>query len=342
MASIRKVGDKWLARVRRKGYPEQSRVFISKILAEKWARQVETEVDAGRAGQAAPGHVLMGALIDRYTEEIGAKNPFGRNKEATLKLIRSHLKNEPAGTLTAERLVRYIVKDRKIDGVTAAIDLAYLKGVLKVARALWKLGVQPSVVDETREILKHMGMASRSNERDRRPTADELERLKRWFAQRSETLTPDHLEFILDSCFRPPSEITRLRWDDLHHEDRTILIRDRKDPRRKLGNNQTVPLLGRCYEIVMRQPREPGQEVIFPVNGKSWSSLFPRACAALGIIDLQLYDLRHEAISRLVESGKYSAQGPEAADAVHPAARAGPTSLSPQCKNPRPPFGAGE
>ena len=67
-----------------------------------------------------------------------------------------------------------------------------------------------------------------------------------------------------------------------------------------------VPLLGRCMEIIDRQPRIEDEDRIFPRNGKSWSSIFPRACQALGIKDLTLYDLRHEAISRLVESGKYS------------------------------------
>jgi len=307
MASIIQVGGKWRAQVRRKGYPPKTQTFPSKVLADRWARQVESEIDAGRAGQLAPDHVTVGSLIGRYTAEIGPIRPFGRNKEAVLKL----LKDEKAGLgavkvrdLTPERIVKYITEDRGVSGVTASIDLTYLKGVLRIARALWKVGVPPGVVDDAREILKFMGLAGRSNERDRRPSLDELEKLKRWFAKRSETLTPDHIEFILDSCFRPPSELTRLRWDDLNHLDKTILIRDRKDPRKKLGNNQTVPLLGKCYEIIMRQPVE--SEYIFPVNGKSWSSLFPRACEELGIEDLQLYDLRHEAISRLVESGKYS------------------------------------
>ncbi|MFN7881661.1 MAG: site-specific integrase, partial [bacterium] len=169
--------------------------------------------------------------------------------------------------------------------------------------ALWGYPVRPGVVDEAREILKHMGLVDRSAERDRRPTADELARLRIWFA-RSKSLTPDILDFILDSGFRPPSEITGLRWEDLNEADRTIVIRDRKDPRRKLGNNQTVPLLGRCMEIIKRQTQDG--PFIFGVNGKSWSSLFPRACRDLGIENLHLYDLRHEAISRLVESGRYS------------------------------------
>lgn len=304
MASIQKVGDKWLARIRRKGYPERSQVFGTKILADKWARQVEQEIDSGKAGQLAPNHVTIGALIERYTQEIGSVKPFGRNKEHTLKLIKAELGKLSVRELTAERIVRYINEDRGVKGVTAAIDLTYLKGVLKVARSLWKVGVVPGVVEDAREMLKYMGLSERSNERDRRPTTEEIDKLRGWFAVRSKTLTVDHIDFILDSCFRPPSEITRLRWADLNRKDKTIVIQDRKDPRKKLGNHQTVPLLGRCMEIIARQPQEG--EFIFPTNGDSWSTLFPRACRELGIQGLQLYDLRHEAISRLVESGKYS------------------------------------
>lgn len=304
MASVIQVGGKWRVQIRRKGFPPRTQTFGTKILADKWGRQVEQEIDTGRAGQLAPKHVTVGALIERYELEIGAAKPFGRNKENTLKLIKAQLGKVPVSDLSAERIVKYITEDRKVAGVTAAIDLTYLKGVLKVARALWKVGVVPGVVEDAREMLKYMGMAHRSNERDRRPSSEELAKLREWFAGRSQTLTADHIDFTLDSCFRPPSEITRLRWDDLNRQDRTIVIRDRKDPRKKLGNNQTVPLLGRCMEIIDRQPKTG--EFIFPVNGKSWSSLFPRACEELGITDLQLYDLRHEAISRLVESGKYS------------------------------------
>lgn len=128
--------------------------------------------------------------------------------------------------------------------------------------------------------------------------------LRDWFTVRSETLTVDHIDFILASCFRPPSEVCGLLWADLNEADRTIVIHDRKDPRKKIGNNQTVPLINGAFEIVMRQPRSTDR--IFPVNGDSWSCLFPRACDELEIVDLRLYDLRHEAISRLVESNKYS------------------------------------
>jgi integrase len=175
--------------------------------------------------------------------------------------------------------------------------------VLRLARALWREPVQSGVVDDAREILRYMGSLDRSTERDRRPTPDEIAALRRWF-ERSASLTPDIFDFILASCFRPPSEIVRLAWADLSREDRTIVIHDRKDPRKKIGNHQTVPLLGEAFDIVVRQP-ERGP-LIFPVNGNTWSSLFPRACSDLGIEDLRLYDLRHEAISRLVETARYT------------------------------------
>lgn len=307
MASIQKVGGKWLVRVRRKGHPESSRVFSTKALAEAWAKGIEGDLESLRAGvmPMGKGHTV-GKLIEKYEEEVGAAKPFGRNKSDVLRKLKEHLADVQVAALTPARIVAYVSVDRKIKGVTAAIDLTYLKSVLKVARALWQLPVHPSVVDDARETLHHMGMLDRGMERDRRPTLDEIERIKGWLAKHSKALTPDHIDFILASGFRPPSEIIGLRWDKLNRADHTITILDRKDPKRKIGNNQVVPLLGKCMEIIDRQQTSKTSEFIFPGSDGTWSSIFPRACTALGIVDLRLYDLRHESISRLVEGGKYS------------------------------------
>jgi integrase len=305
MATFVKVGNRWRAQIRQKGHPATSKNFATKALAVQWARAMEADLDAGRARTEPPKPTTtVSELVDRYINEMSAAKPFGRNKADVLKKIKELLGPDVAGELTAERVVDYIRKDRGIRDVTATIDLTYLKGVLKIARALWREPVQPGVVDDAREILRYMGSLNRSGERDRRPTADELAGLRDWFGRHSLSLTPDVFDFILASCFRPPSEITRLRWEDLNHKDRTIIIHDRKDPRKKIGNHQTVPLLHGAYDIVMRQPQV--SEFIFPVNGHSWSTFFPRACRDLKIEDLRLYDLRHEAISRLVESNKHS------------------------------------
>ena len=45
-------------------------------------------------------------------------------------------------------------------------------------------------------------------------------------------------------------EITRLEIEDIDQQAKTVVIRDRKDPRNKQGNNQTVPLLPDAWAIV--------------------------------------------------------------------------------------------
>jgi integrase len=68
-----------------------------------------------------------------------------------------------------------------------------------------------------------------------------------------------------------------------------------------MGNHQTVPLLEDAMAIVKRQSRDG--DLIFPFKEGTFSSIFPRACKALGIDDLRFHDLRHEGASRLFEKG---------------------------------------
>jgi integrase len=305
MASIIKINDKWRAQVRQRGHKPQTRTFSTKALATQWARQIESDIDTGRATTTPVKRVVtIAALIERYAEEVGSVKPMGVNKTTVHRLIKRYLGKEDACSLTTDRLVRYVTKEREIRDVTAGLDLSYLKGVLKIAKALWREPVMPSVVDDTREVLRYMGLLNNSNERDRRPTAAELTAIRDYLEKRPTQFRPDILDFILASCFRPPSEILRLRWADLNIEDRTIVIHDRKDPRKKIGNNQTVPLLNGSFDIVMRQPQV--SEFIFPLHRAQLCNTWPEACRDLDIKDLRLYDMRHEAISRLVEANKHS------------------------------------
>src|SRR3546814_2836885 len=50
------------------------------------------------------------------------------------------------------------------------------------------------------------------------------------------------VRFALASAMRQ-EEISRIRWSDVDVEQRIVLVRDRKDPREKDGNDQWVPLL---------------------------------------------------------------------------------------------------
>jgi len=112
----------------------------------------------------------------------------------------------------------------------------------------------------------------------------------------------DLIPFAIGTAMRL-DEIINLKWADLNEVDRTIIIRDRKHPRAKKGNDQEVPLLGDTFDIVKRQPRNEKEPRIFPVTEGTVSSIFPRACKELKIVDLRFHDLRHEGVSRLFERG---------------------------------------
>ncbi|WP_020206103.1 site-specific integrase [Cupriavidus sp. WS] len=305
MASIIKIGDKWRAQIRRKGHPTITRTFDKKALAERWAQQVEIDVrNGGFADDRRLAQFTIGALITKYEEEVGKLRPIGRSKAGALDMLKRHLGETSLARWDEAAVLDYAKKRKKMGagGVTVGMEFTYLDGVLEMARSLWKLPLPPSPIASSRKNLRYLGLITKSKRRDWRPTPAEIDDICEWFRKKARQRIPmwDIIHFAIATAMRA-SEITRLRWDDIHPADRTILIRDRKDPEEKIGNDQTVPLLGEAWTIVQRQPRSG--DFIFPYNAPSFSSLFPRACNTLGIVDLRFHDLRHEGVSRLFESG---------------------------------------
>ena len=95
---------------------------------------------------------------------------------------------------------------------------------------------------DARDALKISGRVKKSRARVRRPTSDELDRLCTHFDARSALPMRDIIHFAVATAMRA-GEITRLRWADLDETKGTITIRDRKDPKDKIGNHQVVPVL---------------------------------------------------------------------------------------------------
>lgn len=307
MASVIKVGDRWRAQVRRKGFPTETRSFDVKSQAAAWAAKIEADMVAlNHHDTRIISNLTVADLIDRYNEEVGAVKPFGRNKVSVLAMLRESLGAKLVPALTVDVLMKY-VRERHAagaGGVTIGIDLSYLGSLLKTAKNLWRLPVDLSVTSAARSNLQYLGLSAKSKERERRPTAKEIQRIKDHFAAKPRQRVPmvDLIQFAVETAMRA-GEIIALKWDDLNEADRTIIIRDRKHPQEKIGNDQEVPLLGESFAIVKRQRKIEGEPRIFPVTDGTISTIFPRACKALGIDDLHFHDLRHEGVTRLFEQG---------------------------------------
>jgi integrase len=269
---------------------------------ERWRLQGPDVLTQTRR-RPIPEGFTVGKLIELYSQEC---TTGGKTKTATLKMLTNQLGNVYLRKLN-NVVLREFVEKRKAagaGGVTISADLSYLSSVLKWARHFKRLDVHAELAVDARKSLAAAKIATRSQEREREPTAEELSALyKCWAANERQRIPMQQIcEFALATAMRQ-EEICNLDFADLNIERRSIVVRDRKDPQRKQGNHQTVPLLPDAWEIVQEIMRERQSGKLFPYLASSVSTAFTRACKKLHIHDLRFHDLRHHATSQLVKSG---------------------------------------
>lgn len=303
MASIIEVKGKWRAQVRRKGHRAYTLTFDSRVAAERWARQVEVDMDRGQVRpQSITRGVRVADLIQTYRELRAQVRPISDSstEHYTLNHLEHHLGERDAMRLTPEDLSGYCSarRDEGAGPYTTNMDIGKLGTVLRYASMAKKLTL-PDVVAQARPLLTHLGLIGGGGKRERRPTEDELQRLVEYLEAQHGPLYADVVRFAVLTALRR-GEITRLRWDDVDEAKKLVLVRDRKHPRKKAGNNEWIPLLGDAWGVLQRQPRG---ELIFALHEQTISKYFRWACQALAIPDLHFHDLRHEGTSRLFEQG---------------------------------------
>ncbi|MBU6298614.1 MAG: site-specific integrase [Alphaproteobacteria bacterium] len=315
MANIRQLASgHWQVQIRLKGR-KATETFIRHDHARVWATEAEAQIDRGRApsGKRSRNAKTFGALIDLHIDdmkEVG--RPLRRSKSATLEMLQRELGALKFGDLDRERLIRFGRERAK--GGAGPVTLGQYIGAINLvfAHAAAVHGVEVSVepVEYARIALKRLGLVGKGRERDRRPTEDELKQLFTHFDSNARQLIPMSriIKFAIATAMRQ-EEICRVTWSDLNVRTRMLTIRDRKDPRAKMGNDQRIPLLAvsgyNALTLIedQRAIRSNANDRIFPYVSKSASASFTRACAELEIEDLHFHDLRHEGTSRLFEAG---------------------------------------
>lgn len=293
MASILKLGTRWRALVRRRGHKSICKTFPTKAAAVAWAQDVEAQLETGQP--AVNPQETVGGLIRKYRALREHSRPVldTSNEHYILRHLDAGLGGIKVAHLSIDDLVGWCRK-RRDEGAgpyTVNIEVSKLGTMMRYAGE----GL-PDIVGQARPKLTYFGLIGGGGKRERRPTADELERLLEALPARY----AEAVRFAVATAMRR-SEICGLLWADLDEANRLVLIRDRKHPRKKAGNNEWVPLLGAAWEIVQRQPREG--ERIFPLHPQTMSKTFKAACDRLSIPGLHFHDLRHEGTSLLFEQG---------------------------------------
>lgn len=290
MASIRKRGPyQFEARIRRKGWPTQSKTFESKADAEAWAREVESEMDRGVfRSRAEAERTTLAECLERYLQEV---TPHKKGRKAETNRIKQWLRHplamRPMAAIRGVDIAGY--RDERLAAGKSAFsvnnDLIILSHLFTVARKDWGMESLINPVSLVRRPKLPRG-------RDRRISPQEEALL----LEQADPQMQAIIIVALETGMRE-SEIAGMRRENIDIAGRFVRLLDTKN-----GEMRDVPLSSRALEAIGGLPvRMDGR--VFSYVANTISHKFKTIADAAGLEDVRFHDTRHEATSRLFERG---------------------------------------
>ena len=289
MASFRQRGSKWQARVIRDGYPTQTRTFLTRLEAEKWARAVESEIDKGQFVSVSEAQrTTLGEIILRYLAEVTPTMKGATEDAIRLKAMMRHpIASWSMANLSAARIADF--RDERMHQVSAGTvirELGYLSAIINHARREWGINA-PNPVQLVRKPSSPPARARVLTDAEIAKLLQALEptgRRSHW--------TKPIVQLALATAMRR-GELLSLRWEHVDLHTRIALLPDTKN-----GESRIVPLSSTAIQTLAALPRHISGAV-FPVKFFSLDAAFKRAIRRAGIQDVRFHDLRRTAITRL-------------------------------------------
>lgn len=296
MATIRKLRGRWQAQVRRRGMKPRCKSFDTKLEAEKWARDLEAQVD--RFGAAPDTRVLesttLGQLLERYQREVSPLKRGAVQEIQRIDVLRRHeLSYRTMIGLSQQDIASF--RDERLQSVAASTtvrELAIMSHVLEVAIRDWGLPLSKNVVKLVRRPVIQ-------NERNRRLTGDEEELLLAGCDSGQIPYLRTLLIVAIETGMRR-GELLGLTWSNFSHNRRVISLALTKN-----GSGRDVPLSQRAFDALMewKSRAEVDQSTVFPMSPGALEQAWRRLLTRSGVKALRFHDLRHEGVSRLFERG---------------------------------------
>ncbi len=308
MATIRKTpSSTWKAVIRKRGWPTVIKTFRTKRDATDWARRTEDEMVRGVfVDRGASERMLLKKALDRYIAEVSpTKRPSTARREkqssANLKAV---LGDYSLSALMPDIIADY--RDRRLgEGLSASsvrLELALLSHLFTVAIKEWRTGLIYNPVANIRKPPPHPG-------RNRRLSAHEEKTLLRACDKHSNPMLGQIVRLALYTGMRA-GEISTLRRRQVDLKKRVVILTQTKS-----GSTRTVPLSRAAVTVLRTALANPVRPidtdlVFFGEPGRDklrrpyeFRPQWHRTLATTGIKGLRFHDLRHEAVSRLVEAG---------------------------------------
>lgn len=312
MASISERGSAngksvFRARIRLRGYPDQSATFTSKSAAKAWAKVTEAAIIEGRhfSSQKAKRRTLAEA-IDRYLEDnlsaLAATEQ--RNRARHLEYWKKHLGKMTLAHLCNDAEPIRQLKKKLSHGETTRHRLRSPATVNRYHASLSKLF--SCAMRWGWSATNPMQLVEKAQEpagRDRYLSDDELERLLQATAVSQDPYLDTVVKLALTTGGRY-SEVMGLTWSDLSFERQSVTFRNTKNK-----ESRTVPLVEPAWSCctTLHQARRTDTDLLFawskPHQPKDIRAGWHHALKAAGIENFTFHDLRHTCASYLAMNG---------------------------------------
>lgn len=285
------------AKVRRKGYPSQSRTFRTKKDAERWI--METEVAISRACfvdmTAARQTPLREAFI-RYAAEVSpTKRGTASERFRLAAMQRDPIASYTFATLKPSHVAAW--RDnrlRSVSGSTVNREMNLLHHVFEVARKEWGIGMPVNPVSQVRR--------PKSNPPRDRLLKEHEKALLLTLATKN-TRSP-YLRSVLELAWETgmrQGELAALEIDRVDLEERVISLRAGTT---KSGAARTVPLSTRAVAVLREIIGNRTAGSVWPnLTTEAIKRAFIRLRERAGIPHVTFHDGRHAATTHFVELG---------------------------------------
>lgn len=308
MATITKTPSKtWKAVIRKRGWPTAIKTFRTKRDATDWARRTEDEMVRGVfIDRADSDRLLLKRALDRYLREVSPTKRVTTSEaeRKRAKPLNAGLGNYSLGAITPDLVAEY--RDNRLDQgkspSTVRLELALLSHLFTIAIKEWRVGLVYNPVANIRKPAPAKG-------RDRRLGRKEQIKLFEACDKHSNPMLGWIARIALFTGMRA-GEIKSLRRDQVSLKKRIAHLTETKN-----GSARSVPLTREAvaeFREALDHPIRPlDTDFIFwgepGRDGKrrpyEFRPAWHRTLKEAGIIGLRFHDLRHEAVSRLVEAG---------------------------------------
>lgn len=291
MATLRKRSNgHWQARVR-KANQNITKTFINKFDAERWAKQIEVEIQKGSyTNLILAERTTFAEIIERYIDEVLPTMRGGKADYIRLKaLAKRPIAKLSMVALTPQKIAQH--RDERLKEIAPATvirELSYFSSIINHARKEWGIHINNPIA----LVAKPKNPQGRSRILDMAET-DALFEALRPIGRRSIWMLP-LVKLALETAMRR-SELLGLHWKHVDLQKRTIFLQLTKN-----GTSRTVPLSTQAIQILVEIPRNLDGRV-FPLTHEVVSQAFNRARKQAGVKDVRFHDLRHMAITRLAE-----------------------------------------